>query len=166
MSDSLDSAYAAQLDLLFNMGNVQRVDYYRASSLLTSFDAVVGAFPTRLTGVNPGDLRVRARADSLAPVSGAGASTVTLRLLGRTYAIVAAFPEFNGLGVTFQVRVATGAQSNVGATYDEVPQATLAERDALGNGLQPGTMIFQTDNTPGLRVWNGANWVRFTETID
>jgi len=29
-----------------------------------------------------------------------------------------------------------------------------------------GTMIFQTDNTPGLRVWNGTHWVKFSETND
>jgi hypothetical protein len=47
-----------------------------------------------------------------------------------------------------------------------VPQANLSEREALGTALAAGTMIFQTDNTPGLRVWNGTNWMRFTETID
>lgn len=29
-----------------------------------------------------------------------------------------------------------------------------------------GMAIYQTDNTPGLRVWNGTNWMRFTETAD
>jgi len=41
---------------------------------------------------------------------------------------------------------------------------TKAARDALT--LSAGLVIYQTDNTPGLRVCNGTNWMRFTETID
>lgn len=46
-----------------------------------------------------------------------------------------------------------------------LPSMTKAERNLL---VSPsiGLMIFQTDNTPGLRVYNGTNWMRFTETID
>lgn len=33
-------------------------------------------------------------------------------------------------------------------------------------GAVAGTLIYQTDNTPGLRVYNGSNWMRFTETAD
>ena len=29
-----------------------------------------------------------------------------------------------------------------------------------------GSIVYQTDNTPGLRLWNGVHWVRFTETND
>lgn len=166
MSDFLSSAYADQLDLLFNAGNVVSVKYYRSAALVATFDAVVGSFPSRLSGVNPGDLRVRVRADSLAAVSGPGAATDTLRLGSVDYDIVSTYPEFNGLGVTFQARAASGSSSHVGSTYEPIPQATLAEREALGTDLAAGAMIFQTDNTPGLRVWNGANWMRFTETID
>lgn len=32
-------------------------------------------------------------------------------------------------------------------------------------GVQ-GLMIYQTDNTQGLRVYNGTNWMKFTETAD
>jgi hypothetical protein len=166
MSIDLSSAYAAQLDLLFDTGNVEEVKLYRGSILAATFDAVVGEYPARLAGVNPGDLRIRARADDLAAVSSPGNSGDTLRLGYRSYSVVSVMPEFNGLGVTFQARVATGSETHVGETYWSVPQATQAERDALGDGLQPGTMIFQTDNTPGLRVWNGTNWMRFTEMID
>lgn len=45
------------------------------------------------------------------------------------------------------------------------PRMTKAQRDAI-NPKAAGMMIFQTDNTPGLRVWNGVNWMRFTETAD
>lgn len=42
---------------------------------------------------------------------------------------------------------------------------TKAVRDALPSLLE-GMVIYQTDNTPGLRVYNGTNWMRFTETAD
>jgi hypothetical protein len=29
-----------------------------------------------------------------------------------------------------------------------------------------GSVIYQTDNTPGIRVFNGTNWMKFTETAD
>lgn len=46
-----------------------------------------------------------------------------------------------------------------------LPNMTKVERDAL---VSPaiGSAIFQTDNIPGLRVYNGTNWMRYTETID
>jgi len=39
---------------------------------------------------------------------------------------------------------------------------------AMRSGLTPasGMMIFQQDAIPGLRVYNGTNWVRYTETND
>jgi hypothetical protein len=47
-----------------------------------------------------------------------------------------------------------------------LPRYTKAERLA-GNPLPvTGSMIFQTDNIPGLRVYNGSGWVRFVETPD
>lgn len=50
-----------------------------------------------------------------------------------------------------------------------LPGLTKAERDAMNlTGIPTGgrLMIYQTDNTPGLRVYNGTNWIRYTETID
>lgn len=38
-------------------------------------------------------------------------------------------------------------------------------RNAIVSPVQ-GQMIFQMDNTPGLRVYNGTHWVRYTETND
>ncbi len=48
---------------------------------------------------------------------------------------------------------------------DPLPPLTKTERDALAS---PATrmMIYQTTDTPGLRVYNGTNWMRFTETAD
>jgi len=42
---------------------------------------------------------------------------------------------------------------------------TKVQRDAISTPVA-GLLIYQTDNTPGLRVYNGTNWMRFTETID
>lgn len=42
---------------------------------------------------------------------------------------------------------------------------TKAARNAL-SGPVAGMAVYQTDNTPGLRVYNGANWMRYTETAD
>lgn len=42
---------------------------------------------------------------------------------------------------------------------------TKAARNLLAPGSDPWA-IFQTDNTPGLRVYNGTHWVRYTETND
>jgi hypothetical protein len=46
-----------------------------------------------------------------------------------------------------------------------LPRMTKAQRDAIGSPV-PGMAVYQTDNTPGLRVYNGTNWMRFTETAD
>jgi len=45
-----------------------------------------------------------------------------------------------------------------------LPRMTKAQR----GGITPvaGLAIYQTDNTPGLRVYNGTNWMRYTETTD
>jgi hypothetical protein len=46
-----------------------------------------------------------------------------------------------------------------------LPRMTKAQRDAIASPIA-GLMIYQTDNTPGLRVHNGTNWMRYTETAD
>ncbi len=45
------------------------------------------------------------------------------------------------------------------------PRMTKTQRDAISSPVA-GAVVYQTDNTPGLRVYNGTNWMRFTETID
>lgn len=47
----------------------------------------------------------------------------------------------------------------------KLPSLTKTARNALG-GATAGYAIYQTTNTPGLRVFNGTHWVRFTETND
>ena len=46
-----------------------------------------------------------------------------------------------------------------------LPRMTKTQRDAIASPVA-GTAVYQTDNTPGLRVYNGTNWMRFTETAD
>jgi hypothetical protein len=46
-----------------------------------------------------------------------------------------------------------------------LPRMTQAQRDLIASPVA-GLAIYQTDNTPGLRVYNGTNWMRFTEHTD
>lgn len=48
----------------------------------------------------------------------------------------------------------------------ELVTMTKAQRDSLTISSGARLMIFQTDNTPGLRVWNGTNWIKYTEATD
>lgn len=45
------------------------------------------------------------------------------------------------------------------------PRMTKTQRDAIVSPPN-GSTIYQTDNTPGIRVWNGTNWMKYTETAD
>ncbi len=45
------------------------------------------------------------------------------------------------------------------------PRLTKVQRDAISSPAI-GLTLYQTDNTPGLRVWNGTNWMRYSETTD
>jgi hypothetical protein len=45
-----------------------------------------------------------------------------------------------------------------------LPRMSKAQRNAISPIA--GMMIYQTDNTPGLRVFNGSNWMRFTDAVD
>lgn len=46
-----------------------------------------------------------------------------------------------------------------------LPRMTKTQRDAISSPAI-GLMIFQTDNTPGLRTYNGSNWMKYTESTD
>ncbi len=46
-----------------------------------------------------------------------------------------------------------------------LPRMTKAQRDAISSPVA-GLAIYQTDNTPGLRVYNGTNWIKYSETTD
>lgn len=71
-----------------------------------------------------------------------------------------------------EVNVGNGARDasailNITSTTQGLllPRMTKAQRDAIPSPAT-GLMIFQTDNTPGLRTYNGTNWMRYTETAD
>ena len=46
-----------------------------------------------------------------------------------------------------------------------VPRMTKTQRDAIATPVA-GMCIYQTDNTPGFRMYNGTNWMKFTESTD
>lgn len=46
-----------------------------------------------------------------------------------------------------------------------LPRMTKTQRDAITTPIA-GLAIYQTDNTPGLRIYNGSNWMKYTETAD
>ena len=46
-----------------------------------------------------------------------------------------------------------------------LPRMTKAQRDAISSPVA-GLAVYQTDNTAGLRVYNGTNWVKYSETTD
>lgn len=88
-----------------------------------------------------------------------------------------------GSGVTFTRNWAAGFNGNVligasagttGSILLELNSTTRAllltrmtktQRDAISTPVA-GMLVYQTDNTPGLRAYNGTNWMRFTETAD
>jgi hypothetical protein len=46
-----------------------------------------------------------------------------------------------------------------------LPRMTKAQRNAIATPVA-GMAVYQTDNTPGLRVYNGTNWMSFNEAAD
>lgn len=46
-----------------------------------------------------------------------------------------------------------------------LPRMTKNQRNAISNPTE-GLAIYQTDNTPGLRVYNGTNWIKYNESVD
>ena len=46
-----------------------------------------------------------------------------------------------------------------------LPRMTKTQRDAIASPAA-GLAIYQTDNTPGLRVYNGTNWIKYSESTD
>lgn len=46
-----------------------------------------------------------------------------------------------------------------------LPRMTKVQRDAIASPIA-GMAVYQTDNTPGLRVYNGTNWIKYSESTD
>lgn len=63
----------------------------------------------------------------------------------------------------------TSAKLQINSTTQGVllPRMTKAERNAITVTIDDaGLAIYQTDNTPGLRVYNGVNWIKYSESTD
>ncbi|MGF2413369.1 MAG: hypothetical protein ACQUYJ_13645 [Ferruginibacter sp.] len=59
------------------------------------------------------------------------------------------------------------AKMDIASTTQGVllPRMTKAQRNLIASPIAD-LEIYQTDNTPGKRVYNGTNWMKFTETAD
>lgn len=87
--------------------------------------------------------------------------------------------KFNAAGAfagqaKFRYSVAIGAnEANASSILDMqstskgvlLPRMTKVQRNAIASPAT-GLLIWQTDNTPGLRCYNGTNWIKFSETDD
>ena len=110
MSDEIQSPsplaelMAAQLDAIFTSGVVTSFVYHRAGMAGVALDAVVDQYPARLSGVNPGDVRVRVRAGDLAAVLSPGPPDYVTDALGVTGDVLSSVVEFGGAGLALQCR--------------------------------------------------------------
>jgi hypothetical protein len=80
------------------------------------------------------------------------------------------FEFLNGsvsIGNTSETAFSSGALLDLNSTTKtlKLMSMTKTQRNAIASPAA-GSMIYQNDNTPGLRVYNGTNWMRFTETAD
>ena len=92
------------------------------------------------------------------------------------FSILANVPSGDAFGVTGtgQVFVGTSTNPNVITGALEItsttkgvvlPRMTKTQRNAIV-GAVAGTIIYQTDNSMGLRCFNGSNWVKYAEILD
>ena len=100
----LAALMAAQLDAIFENGVVTSFIYHRAGMAGIAFDGAVDQYPARLSGVGPGDVRVRVRADDLAAVLSPGPPDYVADALGVTGDVLSAVVEFGGAGLALQCR--------------------------------------------------------------
>lgn len=107
----------------------------------------------------------------------------TLWIDGRATAIGSIVPmfygEFDNQKLSLNATVLVGQTASASAVADAsaafevrsttkgllLPRMTKTQRDAIASPIA-GLAVFQTDNTPGLRVYNGTNWMKYTEAID
>jgi hypothetical protein len=99
-----------------------------------------------------------------------GGATSSFPAIARSAANILIVDATGGTAASLGVGVASvnaSAKLEVASTTQGVllPRMTKAQRDAIASPVA-GLMVYQTDNTAGLRMYNGTNWMRFTETID
>ena len=93
----------------------------------TAFVGVVDAYPARLTGVQPGDLRVRVPAASLPSVlTLKSPDTVVENGTGAVFDVISAVGEFGGAGACLQLRKSQTAGAGIS------PPATSGATGAAG----------------------------------
>lgn len=160
----------AQLGIL-NVGT-----YGHAQTEKNSGTNIGGAFQARNTGSSPNEIGVYVGLESSATALPTNRSAGLIVNNGSTTRDVARF-EDNGTSVMSIVdgggvliggtSITTSALLDLQSTTRALilPRMTKAQRDAIATP-SAGMVIYQTDNTPGLRVYNGTNWMRFTETSD
>ena len=85
-------------------GVVTSFVYHRAGMQGVAFDGVVDPFPARLSGVNPGDVRVRVRAADLAAVLSPGPPDYVTDGLDVSGDVLSSTVEFGGAGLALQCR--------------------------------------------------------------
>jgi hypothetical protein len=102
--------------------------------------------------------------------TGSGTPDFTNRIISNTTSF--AIPGITINNTTHNVGIGTGSPGtsnllDLASTSKGLvlPRMSKAQRNAISTPV-PGMVIYQTDLTPGLRVYNGSNWMRFTETVD
>jgi hypothetical protein len=125
-----------------------------------------GSWLNRMTLNAAGNVGFGGESSALSKVAVRGSLSVG----SSTYSAVAA--PTNGAIIEGNVGIGTtspGASSilDISSTTKGLvlPRMTKTQRDAIVSPVA-GMAIYQTDNTPGLRVYNGTNWMKFTETAD
>lgn len=87
-------------------------------------------------------------------------------LYGNPTTVSAAAQTAGKIGINVTTPDASSALDVTSTTAGFLPpRMTKTQRDAIASPVA-GLTIYQTDNTPGLRCWNGTNWMRYTETAD
>lgn len=94
----------------------------------------------------------------------------SVKATGGTSEVYVANVGSNGnwhFGPTRTVSPTASAQVEIESTTKGFlpPRMTKTQRDAISSPAT-GLVVYQTDNTPGLRCYNGTNWMRYTETAD